>query len=134
MCLSLCVSLSPCVSLSLCLSLCVSLSHREGALGALCAALWEPPSAEAGWDPPSDPWAPVAMGPHHRLHGVAAHPHGPLGQVQERRRERGMREGKRERESERGDGRRDGCRKGTHEFKGGGVGRKREERKELFVN
>ena len=52
------------------------LTDREGALGALAGALWEPPSTEAGWDPPSG--ATVTMGAHHGLHGVAPHAHGPL--------------------------------------------------------
>ena len=61
------------------------LTDREGALGALAGALWEPPPTDAGWDPPSTEagWDPpsgatVPMGAHHGLHGVAPHTHGPL--------------------------------------------------------
>lgn len=50
----------------------------EGALGAFTGAVWKSSSTQAGWEPPSGPGGPLALGPPHGLHGVAPHPHGPL--------------------------------------------------------
>lgn len=54
------------------------LTHGEGALCAFTGALRQAASAQAGRDPASYPGAPVAVGAHHGLHGVAPDPHGSL--------------------------------------------------------
>lgn len=54
------------------------LTHSEGALGAFAGALRQSSSAHAGRHAASHPGAPVALGPHHGLHGVAPDAHGSL--------------------------------------------------------
>lgn len=56
----------------------VPITHSEGALCAFAGALRQSSSAHAGRDPASYPWAPVTVGTHHGLHGVAPDAHGSL--------------------------------------------------------
>lgn len=56
----------------------INLTHSEGAFGAFTCALWQSSSAHTGWYATPNPRAPVTVGPHHGLHGMAPDSHGSL--------------------------------------------------------